>query len=409
MRILFVSNFYPPHYVGGYEISCSEAVVGLRARGHKVSVLTSTYGVGRRVTAEGVYRWLSADVRWTAKPRGLVHHALAVLRKEAVNQRAFRFLCKALRPDIVYLWNLTFISVSLASLAERLRIPLVFQASDYSLLNWRDDGWSLLVSAPTKRSVVKLGRPLIRIGAHVLGVDGPPDRLRLRHVHFLSEFLRGASLRGGLEVANPRVIHWGVDLDRFTFKCSKGRQGRILYVGQIVPHKGVQTVVEALRLLSEGERDERPTLTIAGGSALPDYEAEIRNLVSSLGLTPRVRFLGQVPREQLPTVYAGHDILVFPSVWDEPFGITLLEAMASGLPVVATATGGSGEILDDGLNALVFPKGDAAACAERASALLRQSDLYERIRMAGRRTVEARFRLDAAVGNVERALHDALP
>ena len=61
MRILVISNFYPPHHIGGYELGCRDVVGELRARGHDVRVLTSTYGVTGREANEGIYRWLKTS------------------------------------------------------------------------------------------------------------------------------------------------------------------------------------------------------------------------------------------------------------------------------------------------------------------------------------------------------------
>ena len=62
MRILIVSNLYPPHHIGGYELGCRDVVEGLKARGHEVKVLTSTYGVGKRKCDGDVHRWLETDL-----------------------------------------------------------------------------------------------------------------------------------------------------------------------------------------------------------------------------------------------------------------------------------------------------------------------------------------------------------
>src|SRR5205085_7979090 len=118
-------------------------------------------------------------------------------------------------------------------------------------------------------------------------------------------------------------------------------------------------------------------LTIVGG---PDYDRRIHRLVSSLGLESHVRFTGLIPREQLPAICRQHYVLLFPSVWDEPFSITLLEAMSCGLAVVGTNTGGSPEILEDEVNALIFPKEDAEACAQQLVRLITAPPLFESLR-----------------------------
>src|SRR5215210_2495475 len=104
MRILVISNFYPPHFIGGYEIGCRDVVEELKARGHQARVLTSTYGVGVPRHDGGVYRWLEADFESDAQAgvRGLIK----LLRRESVNRRAINRLCKRFKPDLVYAWNL---------------------------------------------------------------------------------------------------------------------------------------------------------------------------------------------------------------------------------------------------------------------------------------------------------------
>ena len=140
----------------------------------------------------------------------------------------------------------------------------------------------------------------------------------------------------------------------------------------------------------------------------PDYDNGIHRLVGSLGLENNVRFTGLVPRDQLPSIYREHDILLFPSIWEEPFSLTLLEAMSSGLAVVGTNTGGSSEILRNEENALIFQTEDAEACAKQVIRLLQSAKLLEKLRCNGRSTVEEDFRLDDMVDRIDLALKKAI-
>src|SRR5690606_17789848 len=117
-----------------------------------------------------------------------------------------------------------------------------------------------------------------------------------------------------------------------------------------------------------------------------------------------VRFAGPVERHELPGVYRSADLLIFSSVWQEPFSITLLEAMSSGAPVVATSTGGSAEILEDGVNSLVFAAGDAADCARSLARGLADPRLLESIRQEARRIVVERYRVDNMIDTIEARL-----
>jgi glycosyltransferase involved in cell wall biosynthesis len=130
--------------------------------------------------------------------------------------------------------------------------------------------------------------------------------------------------------------------------------------------------------------------------------------VGELGLEEAVSFRGRLPRAEIVALYHDHDVLVFPSVWNEPFGITILEAMACGLPVVATGTGGSGEIVRDGENALVFAPGDAAACARQVGRLMEDDALFERVRRNARESVERHFTLERTIEQIEEGLRAAV-
>jgi glycosyltransferase involved in cell wall biosynthesis len=232
--------------------------------------------------------------------------------------------------------------------------------------------------------------------------------LDLRHAVFASRYLKTKAVEAGRPVSQAEVIHWGIAVNEYPYRHAPRVPTRLLYVGQIVPHKGVHTAVEAMRLIVQQCGHGSTRLTLVGGSVVPEYDSHVRGLVSSSGLNGHVTFVGPVPRERLSSIYQEHDILIFPSVWDEPFGITLLEAMASGLAVVGTGTGGSGEILQPEVNALTFPTEDAGRCAMQILRLMEDPHLFETIRKNGRDTIEDRFRLDHAVEQLERCLFDAV-
>jgi glycosyltransferase involved in cell wall biosynthesis len=178
---------------------------------------------------------------------------------------------------------------------------------------------------------------------------------------------------------------------------------RLLYVGQVERHKGVDVAIEALALARDD--GHALTLTLAGGTRDNEYEGRLRDLVSSRGLERHVDFRGAVPHAQIAALYREHDALLFPSRSpDEGLPLTLLEAMASGLPVVGTAAGGAADVLRDGENALTFAMGDARACAELVGALAGDPELVERLRKEARRRVEAEFELERTVDGIERGL-----
>ena len=396
MRVLVLSNFYPPYYIGGYELGCRDVVEGLKARGHDVRVLTSTYMVDGPRQDDGVYRFLDID----SLSNGHSSHLNRVLKKEMRNRQAFKQVCEDFKPDLLYVWNATHISISNVLKAQEMKIPVCYFVSDYWLSKWETDSWYSIKDRHPRRFYRRIAWRAIKPILSMYGLL-PQKSLNLNRVQFASHYLKRTAEESGKQAANGIVIHWGTDVERFPFNDSPPGAMRLLYVGQVTSHKGVHTAVEALKLICEQPKFKQATLTIVGG---PDYEGRIARLVSSLGLSGSVSFTGMVARERLPEIYREHDILVFPSVWDEPFSITLLEAMSSGLAVVSTNTGGTPEILIDEMNALIFPKEDARACASQVLRLLTDGRLFESIRREGRRTVEENFRLESMIDKIEASL-----
>ncbi|HEX8088025.1 MAG TPA: glycosyltransferase family 4 protein [Blastocatellia bacterium] len=402
MRILVISNFYPPHFIGGYELGCRDVVEELKARGHQVRVLTSMHGVGLPVEDGSVYRWLASDFD-SEIPEG-AYGLVKLLRKESTNRRAFKRLCVEFGPDLIYAWNMTHISISVIFLARRMGLPICFYVSDHWLSRWESDSWYAQAKRARRRLLSRLAWQPIKLYLRARRLLPVAD-LDLSHVQFASMYLKQEAIELDKPVRQAEVIRWGIDTEKFTYGDGPRGRGRLLYVGQIASHKGAHTAVEALKVMIEQGRHESTTLTIVGG---PDYGGHIHGLVSSLGLEQNVRFTGLMAREELPAVYRRHDVFIFPSVWEEPFSIALLEALASGLAVVATLTGGSPEILESEVNALTFMKEDASGCAAQVSRLLNDPELFERVRQNGRRIVEERFKFSSMVDEIERSLNSLL-
>jgi glycosyltransferase involved in cell wall biosynthesis len=323
------------------------------------------------------------------------------------NLRAFRKICSDFHPDLIYVWNPVGISLSLVSVSQRLGLPVCFFVSDYWLAEWEtDSGYRVWQKQPVDLHRRLPWRAVLSL-LSLLNLVHRPSSPDLSNVQFASECLKRQALSKGKPISDAKVIHWGVDPQKFQYRQPSKCLQRLLYVGQIAPHKGVHTAIEALKLLVQSGH-KAATLTIAGGSIVPEYAAHLRQIVSSSSLEEHVRFIGLVPRERLPAIYQEHDVLVFPSIWDEPFSITVLEAMASGLAVVGTPSGGSNEILQHDVNALVFPKENANECAASVSRLFTNEQLFEEIRRRGRLTVEQRFQLEQMVDTIERSLQEAV-
>jgi glycosyltransferase involved in cell wall biosynthesis len=176
------------------------------------------------------------------------------------------------------------------------------------------------------------------------------------------------------------VVPHGPDLDRYppvdVDVARPALSGRLLYIGRVAPEKGVATAVRALARLPDHHLD-------VFGAATPGFAAELRRLADGAGVSERLQLHGSAGPDRLRAAYDAADVLVFPSSWPEPFGIVPLEAMSRGAPVIATGTGGSGELLVEGLTALRFDAGDDAGLARRVHELADAPDTAATLRRNG--------------------------
>jgi N-acetyl-alpha-D-glucosaminyl L-malate synthase BshA len=184
-----------------------------------------------------------------------------------------------------------------------------------------------------------------------------------------------------------------VDTDRFAPAAAPARATpRVLvHVSNFRPVKRVDDVVRVFDRVRSALPDQPVVLRLVGdGPERPRVAA----LAHALGLETEVHFLGE--RVDLPDVLRGADVFLLPSE-TESFGLAALEAMASGVPVVASRVGGLPEVIVDGETGLLCPLGDVAAMADACLALLRDDARAARMAVAARRRAEGAFRPEAAV------------
>ena len=215
--------------------------------------------------------------------------------------------------------------------------------------------------------------------------------------HFCSDYVARASRHHVAPGTDTDVVHWGLEGvdDRATASPAHFFTAdplTILYAGQIIEHKGLTVLLEALA------RCRRPHPLVVMGDDSTPHAIECKRLADTLGLTRRVRFAGRVRPTEMPGLLAsaGH-VLVVPSVWDEPFSIGVLEGMAAGLPVVASATGGTSEALTDGVSGFLFERGSADELAAILDRLDDDRMLCRRVGSRARSLIRERFTLKVMV------------
>jgi glycosyltransferase involved in cell wall biosynthesis len=408
MRILVLTNLYPPHYVGGYELRCRDVTEALQQRGHEVQVLTSNHAVeGVRTVAPGY------QVSRSLRVHGFFGHpwlGIPSLRKlEAFNNARLRAAISEFKPDVVHVWNLGGISKSLIFTLQQLRIPLVFDVSDHWIArSLAHDVWLSWWNSPRLSRVGRAARTMLswmgkRAQWDLAAPTSPVRQMAFKRIYFCSKRLKQITLVAGYPVAHGAVIHCPVDTEKYNGSVKPATQDmrRLLYAGRLSEDKGVLTALKAMLQVKDRTR---LSLSIYGKGE-GAYEQMLKEFVHQHSLP--VTFHNATP-EEMPQVYRDHDALLFTSAWEEPFALTPLEAMATGLPVIGTTAGGSAELFCSGRNSLTFAAGNADQLAAQIRFLELNPDIRQTLATAGQENVLQRLNLPIIVDQIEHYLEETL-
>ena len=420
MRILIISNLYPPFFMGGYELLCGDVVEGLRKRGHEVTVFTSTYGINKEAHDNSVYRIFAARFPLRQYKKWKPLYFFPLLFAELNDWKKFLHFYRKVSPDIIYIWNGLGLAYSLLLKIQSIGIPVAFYISEHWLSKMHEDSapdgftlylepWIGFWKKREKNTAMKAMKKVLGYLLSSCGfvVDFTP--FPLREVHYACSMLKEDALRIGLPVEQSKVIYFGLNLEEGPFAALAAEPPRneeenviplkLLYVGNIIPSKGGHTLIEACNILqSQGV----PFSAIIAGKKLDqEYYDMLTRRVEEGSLSSHVTFMLDLTREELINYYKSYHILIIPSVWREPTGQVILEGMTAGIPIIHTGVGGTREILKDGENCLLFSPDNPYELAEQIVRLSRDRNLYAQLSRSGKKTVQERFNLARMVVEIE--------
>lgn len=388
MRILVVSNFFPPNFIGGAEIIAAMQARRLAELGHKVRVLAGD--THRRLPGYPV-RNDSFDglpvTRVGLQPSDFAPHANNVAHPEV--DAIFARLVEQWRPDVIHAHHLLGLSVGILRAARARGIRSVVTLHDH---------WGFCLQSTRITTTGAICRDATRCAEcrpdMMLGDDAYSIRFRQDFVRWQlgavdafvspSRYLADAYVATGLHADRMHVLGNGVETDRFTHLAPPAFQKRlhVLFIGHMGEHKGVPVLLDALTQLPA----ERLHVDFVGhGAACADYEQFVRTRLPKLSS----RFWGQLPNERIAERLAQAHVFVLPSICPENQPVTITEAMASGLPVVASRIGGIPELVDDGVTGYLAEPGDAAALAGCIGHYLEDPERIRRHGDAGRAAIQA--------------------
>lgn len=397
MRILVLSNLYPPYSLGGYEIACAEVVEALRQRGHDVTVLTSSRGLCRPQAQSSVRRLLKMRFAFDPPYRNAALQFVWLVW----NLLVVRITVRRLKPDLVYVFNPACIGAFVLNWLHEQSVPVVHDIFDTWLTDTAATSISPGLSLYEPRAL--LGRiakaALLKAGSVVLA----PKPINLGCSYFRSEYLKRQFADAGLDVQDVPVIYFGLRRSHVRSWAQSDVSAGIVFSGRLSPEKGAHVLLAALPRLTDSVGRQYGRLTIIGPVTDQGYWQQLQELAAEGGAYPSIHFTGQLPRTDAVALMREHSVFVFPVLWEEPFGIVLIEALDAGLAVIATRSGGAAEILVDGENSIIVGKNDPQAVADALERLAKDDALRRRIVDGGHETAK-RFDFERGIDKLEEYL-----
>jgi len=367
VKLLLITALYAPYRVGGGELSAQSLAEGMRESGHTPIVLTCDRRPGIRVGAVNgvkVYYIGLKNVYWPygEKRPGPLIRAIwhAVDRYNPWMERAVDRVLEFERPSVVSTQIIAGFSCSVWHAVKRRGLPLFHTLRDYSLMCPKATMFKSRKNCVGQcRTCRAYTAPSRALSARVDGVIGISRYILERHI-----------AAGYFPAARERhVIYNGVPAPS---RAACSRRGgdeplRLGYVGRLDPTKGIGLLVDAVRHWPPSQ-----CRLVVAGRGTADYEGALRRRAPA-----NTEFLGFVDPDE---VYRRIDVLVVPSLWDEPFGRIVAEAYMHGIPVIAADRGGLPELVEHGKTGFIYPSHSASALREAIETFVRTPGLVDGLR-----------------------------
>lgn len=359
MKIAILVGLFPPKWLAGTEIATYNLADHLARRGHEVHVITShDAGLPDLSEENGFYihRIVLPKIRFI----GIVTFWAKVCLK-----------IQKVKPDIVHSQSLL---IGAWAAKKILKTPYVIwgQGSDIYLPG---------------RFIRMTSKPILQNADAVLALTEDMKQ-KMQEIYYR-------------EIS---VVPNGVDLERFKISLGDKKEcdpKTIIFVGRLHPVKGVQYLIEAMVIVHREMPDVK--LVLVGDGV---ERSRLEELAKRLDLNGCIQFAGQVPQERIPQIMHQADVFALSSL-SESFGIVNLEAMAAGLPIVATNVGGIPDIIEEGVNGYLVNIKSPDEIADRILILLQNGEIWEKISANNKEKAEL-FTWDKVAGIVEKIYLECL-
>ncbi|OKH31812.1 glycosyl transferase group 1 [Calothrix sp. HK-06] len=380
-RILICCNFYPPFFIGGAEIIAHEQACRLLKAGYQVAVFCGKHDDGARR-----YSIIQEQLDGLQVFRVILHTADYNLGQNFYNHAVdnlFDGVLEKIKPDVVHFHNIISLSLGIIERAYRRQIKTLLTLHDHWGFCYKNTRLKAHDLVCTDFSQCAECLP------ELTDSRGRRFHIRMRNDYIAwqlnkvdnfvspSSYLASAYVKAGISSNHISVISNGIDVERFQRINKKPSNVPLsfTFIGHLDFHKGVHVLIAAMNmLLQNGYLGSVCKINIVGNGAMA---SDLAKFVEENKISSAVNLLGKVNHSQIESVYDCTDVLIMPSVWPENEPVTILEAMAAGIPVLASNRGGNLDLIEDGITGYLFDSGDARKLAEKITQIALHSDQLE--------------------------------
>jgi glycosyltransferase involved in cell wall biosynthesis len=394
MKIAIVSKYFPPNILGGGEISAYNLAQALTEIGVDVHVITST-NIHQLEESRFTLHPIIKDVSMP----GLLNY---LSRNEVFYWKSYKAVSKFLSDnsdiDVVHAMNMTSIPGTVKA-AIKHDISSVITISSH----WLTCPTGMMLKSDDtvcdgKCSFMKTLQCYSNssFSEMLLGTMYSPIQMHTRK-KYASKADAVVSISKSVEgyakqVINPKrsyVIPNIINAEEYNVDPEEEYRSNILFLGALIKPKGCEYLIRAMPKIAK--EHPKVVLRILGDGAEYDY---LRKLSERSEIEKNVVFEGVVPHVKTPLYYASTDVVVFPSIWPEPFGRISVEAMAAGKPVVASNVGGISDTIEHGKTGLLVETRNSKRIAEAVLQLIEDENMQKRMGEEGRKLVKEKYSAD---------------
>lgn len=361
MKILFITSLLGKQY-GGAEVSTRLLLDKLVEQGYDVQVLTT-----RKIKNDPRLISINFPIEIPKKLLTLGNRMVDYFLARKIRQKL-----EEIKPDVIHIQD-TYILPATVAANKTLKIPSIATIRNSVL----DETWCMMFRRPLSSMLAWRNKIIIQSLQHVNCIIS------------VSEYIKTELVKRGIDSQKVTTIYNLPPTLKIPSPQKRGEIDSTIHLfapGQLETFKGFSTLIEAMKIVVETNPNVH--LLIAGGGS---QKQKLQKQTNRLRLCQHIEFAGKVPFIKLANLYVDCDIVLFPSIYAEPFGRVALEAMHFAKPVIASKVGGIPEVVEDKKTGLLVPPDNPAKLAEVILFLAHNASLREELGKNGRESTQTKF------------------